>query len=149
LKILHIIDSGGLYGAEIMLLHLIDEQKKLGLKPVLLSIGRKGIAEKPIEIEASKREIEVHKFRMRSGPNIVWAIKILLFAQKNAFDLMHSHGYKGNILFGFMPKPVRKLPLISTLHGWTSTTGFSKMRVYLWLDSLSLRFIDAVVLVNK
>ena len=39
--------------------------------------------------------------------------------------------------------------MVSTLHGWTSTQGFSKIRIYEWLDLQSLRFIDAVVVVNQ
>lgn len=149
MKILHIIDSGGLYGAEVMLLNLIAEQVKLGLDPTIASIGEKNIREKPLEAEALKRGFKIKKFRMRLGPNIMGARKILQFAHQDAFDLMHSHGYKGNILFGLMPKAVRKLPLISTLHGWTSTNGMTKMRIYECLDAISLKFIDAVVLVNK
>ncbi|MCK4828524.1 glycosyltransferase, partial [bacterium] len=34
-------------------------------------------------------------------------------------------------------------------HGWTSTKGLTKNRIYEWLDTLSFKFIDAVVLVNK
>jgi len=149
MKILHVIDSGGLYGAEVMLLSLIDEQIKLGLDPTIASIGEKNIGEKPLEAEALKRGFKVNKFRMRPGPNIMGARKILQFAHQDAFDLMHSHGYKGNILFGFVPKKVRKLPLVSTIHGYTSTNAFTKMRLYEWLDTKSLKFIDAVVLVSN
>ena len=49
MKILHIIDSGGLYGAEVVLLNLIVEQIKLGLDPTIASIGEKGILENPFE----------------------------------------------------------------------------------------------------
>jgi len=149
MKILHVIDSGGLYGAEIMLLNLVDEQIKLGLKPVIASIGEKNIQEKPIETEAMKRGFAVVNFKMIPGPNIAGALKILRFAKNEKFNLIHSHGYKGNILFGFIPRFVRRMPLVSTLHGWTSTSGLSKIKIYEWLDSLSLKYIDAIVLVNK
>jgi len=149
MKILHVVDSGGLYGAEVMLLSLVAEQVKLGLDPTIASIGEKNIKEKPIETEALKRGFKVRKFRMRPGPNIISAWKMLRFAHHDAFDLMHSHGYKGNILFGFVPKKVRKLPLVSTIHGYTSTNAFTKMRLYEWLDTKSLKFIDAVVLVSN
>jgi glycosyltransferase involved in cell wall biosynthesis len=149
MKILHIIDSGGLYGAEAVLLNLVGEQIKLGLSPTICSIGEPDISEKPLEIEALKRGFDVKKFRMRPGPNIVGAWKILKFAHGKHFNLMHSHGYKGNILFGFIPKKVRKMPLITTLHGWTSINSMTRMRLFEWLDVWSLYFIDAVVLVNK
>lgn len=149
MKILHIIDSGGLYGAEVMLLSLIAEQIKLGLDPTIASIGEKNISEKPIETEALKRGFKVKKFRMFSGPNIAGTLKVLRYAQRNGFDLLHSHGYKGNVAFGFMPRKFRKIPMVSTLHGWISTNGFSKMRLYEWLDRKSLKHIDSVILVSN
>ena len=149
MKILHIIDSGGLYGAEIMLLNLVAEQIKMGLKPTIASIGEKGIAEKPIEAEALQRGFAVRKFRMMAGPNLRGAFEVLRFAKSGGYDLLHSHGYKGNIFFGLMPRSIRRLPLVSTLHGYTSTNGFSRMWIYEWLDALSLKFIDRVVLVSK
>lgn len=149
LKVLHIIDSGGLYGAEVMLLNLVAEQIKLGIDPTIASIGENSIKEKPIEAETLKKNFKLKIIRMRPGPNYFGAMKVLNFAHNNGFDLMHSHGYKGNILFGFMPKSIRRLPLVSTLHGWTSTNGISKMKIYEWLDRKSLRFIDAVVLVSE
>ena len=49
MKVLHIIDSGGLYGAETVLLNLVEEQIKLGLHSAIASIGEKYIDEKPFE----------------------------------------------------------------------------------------------------
>ena len=149
MKILHIIDSGGLYGAEIMLLSLVEEQIGLGLHPVIASIGDKKVCEKPFETEALKRGLNLIKFRMFPGPNVSGAYKLIKFARDNKFDVMHSHGYKGNILLGFIPGFITKIPLVATLHGYTSTRGISKMRLYEWLDTRSHKFIDAVVLVNK
>jgi glycosyltransferase involved in cell wall biosynthesis len=149
MKILHIIDSAGLYGAEIMLLNLNSEQKHLCLEPTIASIGEKGIDTKPVEAEADLRGLAVQKFRMGPGPNITGALQILNYAHQEGFDILHTHGYKGNILFGFMPEIIRRLPIVSTLHGYTSVEGLSRMRIYEWLDARSLKYFDAVVLVNK
>jgi glycosyltransferase involved in cell wall biosynthesis len=86
---------------------------------------------------------------MIPGPNVAAAIEVLRFARNEGFELLHSHGYKGNVQFGLMPSKLRKIPLVATVHGWTSTIGLTKNRVYEWLDSLSHKFIDAVVLVNQ
>lgn len=149
MKILHIIDSGGLYGAEMVLLNLVAEQIALGIDPTIASIGEKHISEKPLETEAHKRGFKVIKFRMFPGPNPFGIFKVLGYARQNAFDILHSHGYKGDVGFGLMPKRLRKIPLISTLHGWTSVSGFSKNRVYEQLHLMSLKYIDAVVLVSQ
>lgn len=148
MKILHVIDSGGLYGAEIMLLSLVEEQVALGLKPVIASIGDNKTQEKPLEQEALRRGLSLVCFRMTPGPNALGAYRLLKYAGKEGVDLIHSHGYKGNILLGFIPRVFRRIPLVSTLHGYTSTAGISKMRIYEWLDTRSHKLIDAVVLVN-
>jgi len=149
MRVLHVIDSGGLYGAEVMLLHLMEAQVRLGLEPVLVSIGSPGCGEKPVEVEARRRGLRVVPFRMRPGPNWVGAFNILRFARCEEFELLHSHGYKGNILFGLLPKKLRRLPVVTTLHGWTWTGGLTRMWIYELLDALSLRFIDRVVVVNQ
>lgn len=146
--ILHIIDSGGLYGAEVMLLQLMREQQSLGHTPVLASIGSKGFAEKAIEIEAKRLGLQVQTFRMANGPNFIGAMDILRFARTIGADLLHSHGYKGNILFGLLPRRIRCLPMLSTVHGWTSCGRLTKMAVYEWLDKFSLKRVDRVVMVN-
>ncbi len=150
MHVMHIIDSAGMYGAEVMLLNLVEEQVRQGMQPVIASIGAKHIGEKPLEIEARKRHIPVTTFRMHPGPNFMGAWEVLNYAKSIDCQLLHSHGFKGNILFGLLPKKLRGLPLVTTLHGWTSSaTTFSRMRLYETLDSWALSRIDAVVLVNQ
>jgi glycosyltransferase involved in cell wall biosynthesis len=149
IRILHVIDSGGMYGAEVMLLNLVAEQLRQGMEPVIASIGAPRCGEKTLETEARHRGLKVETFRMRPGANIVGACKILGFARRIGSDILHSHGYKGNILFGMMPKRLRRIPLVTTLHGWTWSGGWDRMLLYEWLDRLSLRFIDRVVVVNR
>ena len=71
---------------------------------------------------------------------------IVKYAQGNQVDVLHSHGYKGNILLGLLPRRIRRLPIVTSVHGWTSTSRFSKMWFYECLDSQSLSFLDQVVL---
>jgi glycosyltransferase involved in cell wall biosynthesis len=146
--VLHLIDSGGLYGAEMVLLQLAQEHQKMGIEPLIASIGKKYDTEKPLESEARRRGIEIKPFRMQPGPNLIGAFEIMRYAAKEGVDLFHSHGYKSNILFGFLPRRLRQRPMVTTLHGWTWDGGFNKLGVYAWLDRLSLQFIDSVVMVN-
>lgn len=148
MKILHIIDSGGLYGAEVVLLNLVSEQVQLGMEPIIASIGDPWCGDKPLEAEGRRRGLRVEVFRMRAGPNLAGAFEILRFARRVGVDILHTHGYKGNILFGLMPKNLRGIPIVATLHGWTWTGGWDRMRFYELLDRLSLRFIDRVVVVS-
>lgn len=147
MRVLHVIDSGGLYGAENMLLDLATEQAEMGHRPAIASIGESG-GEKAIEREAAARGIRVERFRMRPGPNVAGALRILSFADRESMHLIHSHGYKGNILLGTIPRRWRRRPLLATLHGYTSLERLTRMKMYEWLDAHLLRLLDAVVLVD-
>lgn len=149
MKILHVIDSEGVYGAEVVVLTLMAEHGALGHDPWLCSIGATGIAEKPLETEALRRGLKVFKVRMRNGPNLIGAIQLLRLAKQGGFEIIHSHGYKSNILLGFVPGRLRGIPLVATVHGWTSSGRFSRLIVYEWLDRMSLRFMDVIVLVSR
>ena len=149
MRILHVIDSGGLYGAENMLLTLTAEQLQMGIRPVIASIGLPGELEKPLENEARRRGVEVQAFRMRPGPNLFGALRILRFAKRRDVKLLHAHGYKANILFGLLLSGVRRLPMVSTVHGWTGIGRSGRMRLYEWLDAHSLKCVDRVVLVDS
>lgn len=148
-KVLHVIDSGGMYGAEAMLLALTAEQKQMGLTPAILSIGTIGEAEKPIETEARARGISIQPLRMRKGLNLVGAFEIVRAARAGNFDILHSHGYKGNILLGLLPRRIRRLPVVATLHGWTGRPGWSRMAIYQWVDQYVLSRLDGIVVVNS
>ncbi len=82
LRVLHMIDSGGLYGAENMLLDLVEEQQRQGLQPLILSAGTPDIEEKPLEVQARRRGLPVEPFRMRAGLNFRKGMELLRFAQR-------------------------------------------------------------------
>ncbi|MYL26833.1 MULTISPECIES: glycosyltransferase [Halomonadaceae] len=149
MKILHLIDSGGLYGAEKMLLTLVTEQIKQGLDPMILSAGEPGIEEKPIESEARRLNVPVIPWRMKPGLNLKEMALIVRWAKDEQYDLMHSHGYKFNILAGIWPRQWRGMPLIATLHGYVHARRFTKMWIYELLDRLILARFSAVILVSE
>jgi glycosyltransferase involved in cell wall biosynthesis len=149
MRILHTIDSLGIYGAETVLLNLATEQQRRGERPVLLSIGSPHAAEKAIEAEARRRGIECIPLRMRDGLNFSGAAQMLRIAEAQRVDVIHSHGYKSNILLGLAPRRSRRLPVITTLHGWTAKRAWSKLGLYRLLDQLMLPRLDGVVVVNE
>jgi len=132
-----------------MLLNLVAEQLRMGIHAEIASIGAKGLHEKPIEQAARARGFPVSVFRMRPGLNLLGALKIRNYATDKNFDIFHSHGYKGNILLGLLPGKIRCIPLVSTLHGYTSTRQVSKMRIYECLDIAVLPLMDEVILVSE
>jgi glycosyltransferase involved in cell wall biosynthesis len=148
MRILHVIDSSGIYGAETVLLNLAREQQAHGEVPLLLSLGGTGVLEKAIETEARRLDIRCLPLRMRDGLNLAAGREILRIAVDSRVDIIHSHGYKGNILLGLQRRGSRRIPVITTLHGWTATSSWSKLGLYRALDRRMLSRLDGVVLVN-
>ncbi|MCR8915809.1 glycosyltransferase [Marinobacter panjinensis] len=149
IKVLHLIDSGGLYGAEKMLLSLVQEQLKQGLEPMILSAGEPGVVDKPIEVEAERLGLPVMAWRMKPGLNIAESSKILHWALSSGYDILHSHGFKFNVLLGGRPLVIRRIPMIATLHGYVHAKKFSKMWLYEMLDRVAITFVQRVVLVGE
>ncbi|QCF26294.1 glycosyltransferase [Hydrocarboniclastica marina] len=149
MKVLHLIDSGGLYGAEKVLLALVKEQQRQGLEPMILSAGSPDIAEKAIEAEAVRLGLPVKPWRMRPGLNMGETRKILDWAKAQGFTLLHSHGYKFNILLALQRRNTKGFATITTLHGYVHARRYSKMWVYELLDRWAIRTFDAVVLVGE
>ena len=115
MKVLHLIDSGGLYGAENMLLDLAEEQQRKGLRPLIVSAGTPDITGKPIEAEARRRGLAVKQFRMRAGLNFRKGMEVRRCAQREGF----------HILRGLLPRVSRQIPAITMLHGYAHASPFS------------------------
>lgn len=149
MKVLHLIDSGGLYGAEKMLLALISAQVDAGLKPILLSCGEPQEKPKAIEIEAEKMGFEVVSWRMTPGLNLRGMFRIISWAKKHDIDMLHSHGFKFNVLIGLIPKVLRaRFNWVVTIHGYLQAKLLSKRGVYQFLDKQLSRRSDQLCLVS-
>ena len=149
IRVLHLIDSGGLYGAERMLLALVQEQLNEGLEPMILSAGEPAIGEKPLEAEARHLGLPVRPWRMRPGLNLHEAWRVLQWARRHRYEVLHSHGYKFNILMGVWPRRLRRIPLMCTLHGYVQAPRWTKMAAYEIFDRFMLRRADRIVIVNE
>ncbi|GAA5218542.1 glycosyltransferase family 4 protein [Corallincola platygyrae] len=148
MHVMHLIDSGGLYGAEKMLLGLAKASLAKDAQVTLLSVGDIGVPEKPIETMAKSLDLPLICLRMKNGLNLALARKVVDEARRLGVDLLHSHGYKFNILMGLLPK-TQRLPCLSTVHGYVHSPVGTKMWCYEWLDRKMLKRLERVVFVSE
>jgi glycosyltransferase involved in cell wall biosynthesis len=148
MRILHLIHSEGVYGAELILLYLAREQQQRGHEPLVGSIRDPGTEQTPFEALAHSWGLPVVPIRIAPRPTPAVVRSLLWTVRELAPDVLHSHGYKPNILLGFLPRGLRG-PMLTTLHGWTGARTFSALWLYERLDRLSLRRIDSVVVVAR
>ena len=60
-------------------------------------------------------------------------------------QLVHTHGYRSDVLGGMVAR-ARRVPAISTVHGFTG--GGARNRLNEWLQTAALRRADAVIAVS-
>lgn len=139
MRVIHLIDSGGYYGAERMVLELIRAQRLAGVDASLISHGSSGCASKAVEVEAERCGLPLECWR----GNFLARLRRLL-ADCDEQVVLHSHGYKFNVPLALMPRRCR---VVATAHGYTELRLSRKMGIYALLDRLALRHLDGVAVV--
>ena len=67
----------------------------------------------------------------------------LIKAEK--IQLLHTHGYRSNII-GLQVSALLRVPIVTTVHGWTTHTN--SVKLYERLDRFTLKFFDKVIVVS-
>lgn len=150
MKVLHLIDSAGLYGAERVLLALCEAQRAAGSEVVIGSIREPHESGRPLDAAARAAGIPLQSLPMKAGFSMDGMRSLVRYAREARVDVIHSHGYKSNILLALARTFECTPPIVSTVHGWTARAGgFSKLHLYEWLDRRLLRRLDALVFVSR
>jgi len=142
MKILHVISSAGLYGAENVLLDLSDLLKKNGHNPSLICLKNMSKPDPQVHFEAKARGLEstIISCQSRFDLKALGRIKDLL--RQEAIEIVHTHGYKSDF-YGLIASKMAKVPVVTTLHGWT---GHNKMvRFYEKLDLWMVKKMNHIV----
>jgi glycosyltransferase involved in cell wall biosynthesis len=146
MRILHLISSGGLFGAERVAVELSKSLKKTyHCEPVLGVIRNVYNPHEEILEEAKSNGIEYAVFSCRSPLDLKLAFSIREFIKKNRIDVIHCHGYKSNF-YGLLASK-GQVPSVTTNHNWL--TAHWKLKTYCFLDSLWIRFFDRIVAVSN
>ncbi len=139
-KVLHLRSSGGVLGAENVILELGVLTEQHGYRSTVGAIHRQGDPLPEFIRFAQKKNLDTAIFtaRRRFDYRCIQAIRGHI--QQNRFDLIHCHGYKEDF-YGFLA--ARHNPRVATNHLWKQTSWRS--RAYAFLDSLILRGFAAAI----
>jgi len=142
MKVLHLISSGGMYGAEVMLLNLASAQKSLGCEPIIGVFRNEHLPHIEVAEEARSRGLQVEIFNCSGKFDHKPLRTIRKVLRKQDISLVHGHGYKSNS-YGYFAANGVGLPFVATCHLWTGASP--AIRFYEFLDSLILRRAHKVV----
>jgi glycosyltransferase involved in cell wall biosynthesis len=145
-RVLHLIDSGGLYGAERVVLALLQALATSEHSATLGCICEHGAEDLPLAREALAKGIRIAKFPMRRGLSVKGIRAISHYVRENGIQIIHAHGYKADLFARLIRVPaVRKM---ATVHGWSKQDLGIKGKLYRLLDTAALKGMDKVIAVS-
>src|SRR3989304_1669306 len=146
MRILNLISSVGVFGAERVAVELSKSLKKTyHCEPILGVIRNVYNPHEEISEEAVRNDIPYTIFECRSQLDLQLAFSVREFIRTNRVDIIHCHGYKSNF-YGLLASK-GQVPSVTTNHNWL--TAHWKLKTYCFLDSLWIRFFDRIVAVSN
>jgi glycosyltransferase involved in cell wall biosynthesis len=144
-KILHVISSGGMYGAEAVILNMSRTLNQASHSSALGVFSNSANPNLQLHEAAAREGIESHLIACdgQIDRTVVASIRELT-SQTNA-DIVHAHGYKADI-YAYLALRGSGTPLVSTCHTWYDNNML--VTLYGIADRLVLRHYRAVVAVS-
>ena len=145
MKILHLISSSGLLGAERVLLELAEHSRRAGLK---VSIGVFENNQNPnLDLAQYARamdfDVQIFPCNGRWDNHTVQTIEDYMV--NNGIQVLHSHNYKSNF-YAWKSLSNNNVKWVVTNHGRRSSP---KLTLYNFLDGFVVRHADRVVAVSR
>lgn len=138
MRVAHFISTSGLYGAERWILGLLNHTK---VDSILVCTSYDNPA---LINEAKKKGIKTKVLSVKGNLAVFdSAEKLKRLLKQEKIDILHTHGYKSDII-GYFAAKKTNIKIISTPHGWSFDAGL-KLRIYEALDRFFLKFFDLVV----
>lgn len=149
-RILHFIESEGVYGAERVILNLSQQLLKEGsFVPVVGCIVTNTQSHSPLYEAALSLGIEAIKIPIANKTVLLDLPKAARQLKTARIDLIHSHGYKPSV-FGFIINLLTRIPVMATCHLWFEPSkGPLKMKIMIGLEKFFYRWFPKIVAVSE
>lgn len=148
-KILHFIDSGGLYGAEKVLLNISSEMIHEGdFLPVVGCIVQTDAEDNDLYMEALRLGIDAERLRINNKNVLIDIWRVARKLRSMSIVCIHSHGYKPSV-FGFLISRLTGIPIIATCHLWYmgGKRPFTQ-RAMIWMELFLYKFFPKIIAVS-
>jgi glycosyltransferase involved in cell wall biosynthesis len=146
LNVLQFICSTGFYGAERWVLalakYLNPQEVNCHLAVTLESNNGLKIVD-----EFNKLGGSVFQLPMSNRFDLKVIDKLVAVIKSNDIDIIHTHGYKSDIL-GLLAAKKAGIKIVITPHGFENGLDY-KLRLFIWLGCQSFRFADIVAPLSK
>ncbi|MGC9198117.1 MAG: glycosyltransferase family 4 protein [Acidobacteriaceae bacterium] len=149
MRVLHLISSGGMYGAEAVILNLsrtLNQQGHASIVGVFSNASNPNLQLHELALAESieSHQIPCHGQIDRSVPSAIRSLAASVQA-----EVIHAHGYKADVYAWLAMRgsdSQRRIPLVSTCHTWYDDNPL--VWLYGALDRKVLRSYQAVIAVS-
>ena len=146
MKILHIISSGGMYGAEAVILNMSQSLNRGPHRSILGVFSNSSQPNLQLHEAATARAIESHIVPCEGQIDLHVSRALRTLVQQTGADIVHAHGYKADVYLYLASRSLRT-PIVSTCHTWYDNDLF--VRLYGAIDRRVLRRFAGVVAVSE
>jgi glycosyltransferase involved in cell wall biosynthesis len=143
IRIFHLIASNGIGGAERILLNL---SKNIDREKFDLVLGIFVDQKKSPDFflrEAEKLGFPLETIEYKNPYNLLQILQLYRIFKKHHPDIIHTHGYKPNIL-GFLVAKLFEVPIMTTVHGLHS----GRDNRLIWFGLKLLTLFDRIIVVS-
>jgi glycosyltransferase involved in cell wall biosynthesis len=102
--------------------------------------------ENPLVTAALERNLKVFQIKETGSLDLNIFRQVLNYIDENNIHILHTHEFRSDLI-GLVCAKIRKIPIITTLHGWIAN-GL-KGKFYVILDKAILRFFDHIIVVSN
>jgi glycosyltransferase involved in cell wall biosynthesis len=134
MKVLHIISSSGMYGAEAVVLNLCRALNEASHSSVLGVFSNSSNPNLQLHQSAMSQGIESHEIPCDGQIDRAAVARIRELVSQTGADIVHAHGYKADIYVYYALRKM-KIPFVSTCHNWVENDEKT------WLYGIADRFI--------
>ncbi|HWB32291.1 MAG TPA: glycosyltransferase family 4 protein [Acidobacteriaceae bacterium] len=146
MRVLHIISSSGMYGAEAVILNLSRILNERGHHCLLGTFSNSANPNLQLYERATAEGIEAHVLPCSGQIDRSTVAAIRKLAADTHADVVHAHGFKADVYVYFALR--RSLvPIVSTCHTWYDTDRI--VTLYGKIDRLVLRSFTRIVAVSE
>jgi glycosyltransferase involved in cell wall biosynthesis len=145
MRVLHIISSGGMYGAESVILNMSRTLNEDGHRSILGVFSNSANPNLQLHERAKMEGIESHVIPCEGQIDRRVIAKIQELTAATGADVIHAHGYKADVYVYLALRRQRK-PFVSTCHNWLTQNLI--VSLYGIVDRFVLRKYAGVVAVS-
>ena len=145
MKVLHVISSGGMFGAEAVILNLSRTLNRQGHTSLLGIFSNSANPNLQLHHHALNEGLESHLIACQGQIDRSVPASIRTLVAETGANLVHAHGYKADV-YSWIALRRSSTALVSTCHNWIDDGRL--VRIYGNLDRRVLRQYQAVVAVS-